>query len=568
MRLLSSTTLAFFARCFAETPRARRTAVLMTLAGVAAGVTNTLLLALVNRALAAWGRPQAATVVAYAALCLLLPLSRNLAQTLPMRLSAQVTYELRMNLCASILRAPLRSLERLGAARLLAALTDDVPSVAALLVSVPTFTMHLTLVLACLVYLALLSLRVLVVVLACLVAGVAIYQVAMSRAMRHLRRTRDLWDALLGHFRALADGIKELKLHQGRRAAFTAELLEPTAAELRQVSLQGQLGYTTARSWSQGLFFILVGLMLFVLPAATALPRSTASAYVLTILYMIGSIEAFLGVLPTIGRVDVAVKKIAALSLSVNRPAAAAEAPPQAAAAARFESLELRGLTHSYLREERGDEFVLGPVDLTLHPGEIVLLQGGNGSGKTTLAKLITGLYQPQSGEIRCNGRLLAADDREAYLQLFSAVFADSYVFESLLGLGAGRLDAEAMAYLERLQLAHKVSVAGQRFSTTDLSHGQRKRLALLTAWLEDRAIYVFDEWAATQEPAFREVFYLQLLPELKARGKLVLVISHDDRYFGVADRIVKLEYGRISRIEEPWRDRQAARRNLVAIEA
>ncbi|MGB3138144.1 MAG: hypothetical protein WBG38_15900 [Nodosilinea sp.] len=80
--------------------------------------------------------------------------------------------------------------------------------------------------------------------------------------------------------------------------------------------------------------------------------------------------------------------------------------------------------------------------------------------------------------------------------------------------------------------------------STLDLSQGQRKRLALLTAYLEDRPVYLFDEWASDQDPLFREVFYKQILLELKQRGKTVLVISHDDRYFYLADQLVKLEYG------------------------
>ncbi|MCB1035646.1 MAG: cyclic peptide export ABC transporter, partial [Acidobacteria bacterium] len=74
----------------------------------------------------------------------------------------------------------------------------------------------------------------------------------------------------------------------------------------------------------------------------------------------------------------------------------------------------------------------------------------------------------------------------------------------------------------------------------------QRKRLALVTALLEDRPVYLFDEWAADQDPEFKEVFYHQLLPELKARGKTAIVISHDDRYYDVADRVVKLDTGRV----------------------
>jgi putative ATP-binding cassette transporter len=115
-----------------------------------------------------------------------------------------------------------------------------------------------------------------------------------------------------------------------------------------------------------------------------------------------------------------------------------------------------------------------------------------------------------------------------------------------LLGLEAAGLDVRARDYLVRLELDHKVRVEAGLLSTTDLSQGQRKRLALLSAYLEDRPIYVFDEWAADQDPRFKRVFYYQLLPELKARGKCVVVISHDEAYFPVADRLIKLEDGRL----------------------
>lgn len=169
---------------------------------------------------------------------------------------------------------------------------------------------------------------------------------------------------------------------------------------------------------------------------------------------------------------------------------------------------------------------------------------GGNGSGKSTLAKLITGLYIPQSGELCLEGEAIVDSNREAYRQLFSAVFSDFYLFERLVSAEALTLDAQAQAYLEKLQLEKKVSVKDGQLSTTALSQGQRKRLALLAAYLEDRSIYLFDEWAADQDPIFREIFYTQLLSELKQRGKTVLVISHDDHYFHLADRILKLDYG------------------------
>ncbi|MCZ8358516.1 MAG: ATP-binding cassette domain-containing protein [Microcystis sp. LE19-388.1G] len=196
----------------------------------------------------------------------------------------------------------------------------------------------------------------------------------------------------------------------------------------------------------------------------------------------------------------------------------------------------------------RADEkgFLLGPISFSWQPGELIFLIGGNGSGKSTLAKLITGLYPPLSGAIYLNGKRITQDNVEWYRQHFSAIFSDFYLFDSFLGCNRPNLDQEVENYLMQLQLAHKVTVKNGVLSTTELSQGQRKRLALLTAYLEDRPIYVFDEWAADQEPRFRELFYKQILLQLKERGKIVIVISHDERYFHLADHIIKLDYGAV----------------------
>ncbi|MGE0969412.1 cyclic peptide export ABC transporter [Klebsiella sp. WOUb02] len=194
---------------------------------------------------------------------------------------------------------------------------------------------------------------------------------------------------------------------------------------------------------------------------------------------------------------------------------------------------------------EDGERFTLGPLDMRFSPGELVFIVGGNGSGKTTLANLLVGLYPPDSGAIVLNGRAVADDQQEGYRQLFSAVFNDFFLFDDVAFVHE-RTAEQVNHLLQLLKLQHKVRFAEGRFSTTALSQGQRKRLALLQAWLEERPLYLFDEWAADQDPEFKAVFYLELLPMLKAEGKTIIAITHDDRYFHLADRIIKLESGRI----------------------
>jgi len=269
-------------------------------------------------------------------------------------------------------------------------------------------------------------------------------------------------------------------------------------------------------------------------------------AYALTLLYLMTPMQVILNTLPQMSRANVALKKTEELGFTLSSQEAETSGKTHASPG-NWNTLELRSVSHVYHREGESENFVLGPLTLSFKPGELVFIVGGNGSGKTTLVKLLTGLYVPEGGKIWLDGRPMEQADREFYRQHFSAVFSDFYLFEQLLGLLDPDLDGRAREYLEQLKLSHKVGIVNGKFSTTDLSQGQRKRLGLLTAYLEDRPIYVFDEWAADQDPQFKTVFYLQLLPELRAKGKTVFVITHDDRYYQVADRIIKLDDGQIA---------------------
>ncbi|WP_233168258.1 ATP-binding cassette domain-containing protein [Xylophilus sp. ASV27] len=160
--------------------------------------------------------------------------------------------------------------------------------------------------------------------------------------------------------------------------------------------------------------------------------------------------------------------------------------------------------------------------------------------------KLLLGLYAPTGGEILLDGQRVTSQTQESYRQLFSTVLSDFHLFDEVVAVGqeASPPDSRAAHHLERLGLGRKVSVQNGRLSTTDLSAGQRKRLALLRAYLEERPVIVLDEWAADQDPRFREMFYTELLPELRERGHLLVVISHDERYFAMADRVLRMREG------------------------
>ncbi|HEX4591043.1 MAG TPA: cyclic peptide export ABC transporter, partial [Gemmataceae bacterium] len=525
-----------------------RSVALAVAVGLAGGLASAGLIALIQQALA--GGATRPLFAAFAGLCGVVLVTKIASQALLVRLGHQAVHDLYLHLSRQVLAVPLRALEEFGPHRVLALLTEDVPVIANALLGVSILGINIAILLCCLAYLAWLSPTVFLCLLLFLVGGTITYLGAVRWANHYLKRAREGQDELLHHFRGLTEGAKELKIHRPRRLGFLDQLLRPTCDGLRNDLNTGMIVYAAAASWGQLLFFVAIGVVLFALPSWVTLDVGTLAGAVLTTLYTASPLEAILGWLPGIGQARVSLRKVEDLSQLGGEPEVAdtsaviSEPKPRAV-------VELVGVTHTYHRENEDGGFLLGPIDLTLQPGEVVFLISGNGSGKTTLAKVLAGLYAPESGEIRLNGKPVTAADREAYRQHFSAVFADFYLFERLIGLGttgatAETLDHQAAQYLDLLRLDQKVSVRDGVFSTTELSHGQRKRLALLTAYLEDRPVYLFDEWAADQDPVFKKVFYTQLLPELRSRGKAVLVISHDERYFGKADRIVRLDYGKL----------------------
>lgn len=516
--------------------------------GSISGMGSAASIALINRSISQItpAHPQAPPELlwGFLGLVIVVLITNLISQFLLVQLAQDAIYKLRLRISGWILASPLRHLEELGANRLLATLTEDIQSISSAVFSVPTLCVNAAIIFASLAYLGWLSIWVLLGTLVFMALSIALVQVLINQAVRLFTEAREENDALMKHFQAITDGIKELKLHFQRREDFLQEDLQATAAALRTYRIGSQRAIALSSGIGELLFFLLLGLLVYGLPQIQIVSAELLSGYVLTISYLMRPIGNTLAILPNLTQAGVALRKIDTLGLSLVSQAemlARTNTNPD-----EFKQIDIQQATHSYQLAGEEKTFTLGPIDLSLHPGELVFIVGGNGSGKSTLAKLITGLYMPDTGEIRLDGNVIDDRNRELYRQLFSTVFADFYLFDRFIGLRLADGDAQAKMYLEKLQLTHKVAIAEGQLSTTALSQGQRKRLALLTAYLEDRPIYLFDEWAADQDPFFREIFYQQLLPELKQRGKAVLVISHDDRYFHLADRVLKLDYGKI----------------------
>lgn len=523
--------------------------------GFLSGSSSAGLIALISKAV---GQERASSILSlfwsFLGLAVVALVTSVVSQVVLVRLSQEAIAQLRMRLSRQILGSELSHLEQLGTPRLLATLTEDVQAVTNAVNSVPFLCIDIAIAVGCLTYITWVSWQVSVMIFG--VAGIAMgsCRILLQRGGKLLTLARDEQDVLFKHFRTLTEGTKELKLHYQRRQTFLNDALQSTVTSYRRYNVQGLTLFSISVSWGKLLFFITVGFVLFALPKLITISPQNLSGYILTLAYLMLPMDNIVNNLPLFTKASIAFQKIESLGLSLASRAESLTVPPPLQLS--WQQLEFKDVTYPYYSGEQEDSsFILGPVNLTLTQGELVFIVGGNGSGKSTLAKLITGLYIPETGEIWLDGQRIDEQNREWYRQYFSTVFSDFYLFESFLGLDNTDLDTQAQYYLKQLQLDHKVKVENGKLSTTALSQGQRKRLALLTAYLEDRPIYLFDEWAADQDPTFKDIFYTQFLPQLRDKGKTLLVISHDDQYFHVANRIIKLDYGKV-KYDKHWRSK------------
>jgi putative ATP-binding cassette transporter len=535
-----------------------RKTIVIVLLGLLSGAASTGLIAAANSSLYSGSQAKYARwMLALAfALAVVFKVGSNLLAGLLLGRSLQdITLSMCAELCRKVAATPLPRLEEIGGPRVMTCLTDDIEALSFAIYSIPGLIIDLAMLAGCGIYLAWISRGAALAVVVLVVLVTIPYRFMVAKAHASIRKVRDSRDTLFQHFRSLVEGIKEIKLHNDRKNAFLEEDVDGTSKYIRHENIKAMNRYAIAEGWSQFMYFILLGVVLFAFPSMYQVSPKTLTAYVFVALYMMGPILGLVGSIPPFIRGQASLEKLGELDMALVNMGGTAKAANSNSIAGSAgvmtvctpPLIEFRNVVFRRGSENNGNAFTLGPIDLTLHPGELVFIIGGNGSGKSTLAKVITGLYPPQSGEILVDGVPLSARTEESFRQLYSAVFSDFFLFNRLVGLDHSTKWAERTSeYLNALDLAKVVKLDGARFSTTSLSQGQRRRMALLVAYMEDRPIYVLDEWAADQDPEFRQIFYMKLLPELKEKGKTVVVITHDDRYFHLGDRVIKLDYGKV----------------------
>ncbi|CAK9885419.1 MAG: ABC transporter ATP-binding/permease protein YojI [Candidatus Erwinia impunctatus] len=471
------------------------------------------------------------------------------------RLGHYFVYHLRGELMKRILDTPVAHLEKVGSSAILAALSSDIRAITLAFVRLPELIQGIILTVGSIVYLFWLSPSMLLVTMGWIVITLGGGWLLVSRVYQHMDALRDTEDRLYADYQTVIEGKKELTLNRQRAHSVYQDCYQKNAKAYLWHIIRADSYHLSALNWSNIMMLGAIGLVFFMANNPGWSDTAVAATFSLTLLFLRTPLLSAVGALPTLLAAQVAFKKIQALQLSPWHPDFTLCKPP-----IPWQSLTLHQVTFHY--PDHG--FTVGPVNLTISKGELIFLIGGNGSGKSTLAMLLCGLYTPESGALILDGKVIEADQMEEHRALFSAVFTDLHLFDRIINNQGKAAEAEkVLRWTEKLQMQHKIELDGNRIINLKLSKGQTKRLALLLAIAEERDVLLLDEWAADQDPHFRRLFYRELLPWLKAMGKTIVAITHDDHYFSQADRILEMRNGMLR--ELVGIEREIASRDAVS---
>lgn len=457
----------------------------------------------------------------------------------------EMMQRLRLDICDKLLFTGLDFVENHGTGALYARLTQDTNYLAASALTIVTTLQSAVLVVFCIVYIGWLTWVGMLATLVTILAAVVVYYAQDKTATDNLREVRAREAEFFESLGDLLKGFKEIKINR-RKHADVSGWIRHISDVYRTLSVRTEVMYIRSFLTSEIFLFSLVALLVFVLPFTSKMETTTIFQFLAAILFLIGPLESLVKSIPAITRARVCLDRITELTDQLDAAITEGENRELDVSPMRFDTITLEGIEYRFSARQSDDYFDLGPVDLQLRKGEVLFFVGGNGSGKTTLLKVLTGLYRPAAGRICVDGKAVTDEDYQAYREMFTAVFGDFHLFQRVFGL-EGVDTAAFNDLLKELQLDAKTHYEDGRFSTVSLSTGQRKRLAYAICHMEDRDIFVFDEFAAEQDPTFRQYFYETLLPALKQRGKTVIAVTHDDAYFHACDRVVKMDYGKVA---------------------
>jgi putative ATP-binding cassette transporter len=507
---------------------------------------NLILLMLINRGLAAisagLSAPYQLSVAFFVSLVTYFLLDLKYQAVLA-RLSEKFAARIRLELLDRIRKSAYERFEKIPIDRTLLVLIGDPTRIATLTTLMSSFITSAATTIGVLIYIYFLSAQGFLFCIFLVILYLTISMLAQRRNIRNLKFQNTLEEDLLKHIFDFVYGIKGVKIDHSQDNDLYDNYLVPRSARLQDEKTQNTIFQAWTNSSGSILFLLTTGCFLFLLPAFHLNILNHPAQFVVSIFFARGSVMALIPLFSGFASVVTSIDRVEKFKLELGE----SEIKKSDDYDMPFESLTLRELSYSYADDRR---FTVGPIDLEIRKGDLIFVHGGNGSGKSTLVKLLCSLYPAHHGTIMLNDVTIGPAALRSYRDLFGISFTDNHLSANLYG-GKTEMDDAIGLYIEQLGLAHKISFKDNAFSGIDLSEGQKKRVSLIQLLVKDKPIYIFDEWAANQDPEFREYFYRNILADLVSRKKAVIVITHDDRYFSLATRLIKLDNGRLFEMEK-----------------
>lgn len=461
------------------------------------------------------------------------------------KFSFDLLYENEKKVFSQILKAPLIKLEKFGPQRFFTAV-EDLRTFSLLPYTITHTVNSVLMLILCLAYMFTISFVSAFIVICLIIIVAGSYFFVMNSMSKQVDKLRTYNEDYYKYVDDVMNGFKELKINFFRREKLMNNFLNPNRDQAKELDFKINYIFLSINLISQYGLYVLIGVILFVLPALGLLNHEEMISYVVILLFISGPINNLINLQQMYTRFVVANKRIVKFledfKITTNNTAPTFKEIPDTA----FDKLEFRDVVYNYKNESEDYSFTLGPINLEINQGETVFIVGGNGSGKSTFINLLTNLYEPMSGGIFLNDEKIIADEKSKLQDCMSAVFTNNHIFSNNYDDYNIKGNKKYDQLVKLMKLEKTILNDNEESVRRNFSKGQSKRVSLIFSLLESKSILVLDEWAADQDPHFRKFFYEELIPKFREEGKTIIAVTHDDAYFNQADRIIKFDAGKI----------------------
>jgi putative ATP-binding cassette transporter len=520
--------------------------------GIATGMANAALISIINESIRHGIEKKTQSVILFFFYVIALVIYFSLQyffQALLIRSAEKLILKSRTELIGKIRESSLRSYEQVGSNKLFVLLAQDTNTIGQIASLSSNVIIAMVVITGSLIYLSVLSFTGFVLTIFIISVSLFIAFAKQKTNIRRIRHVIELENIFLGYMRNMLLGIKEIKMDSKINEGLYNRHVKPYMEQVSKEKTSNSIFQSRFGLLGQLIFFLTMGFILYLFPILEITITKNPAQFVIVLLYILAPIQTLIPLIPQFSQIKITMERIESVKKTLEPEQPLTEKHNKEYD--DFKTISVKNLMYSYRSGRDNFDFSLGPIDIEIRAGEIIFIHGENGSGKSTLIKVLAGLYAANKGTISLDKNLITPYNIQHYRNLFGIIFTDNHLFEYIYDTD-NVSEISLNELITKVGLNDKVKFEDNKFSTIDLSEGQKKRIALISLLLKDKPIYVFDEWAANQDPDFRNFFYTELIPELSSLHKTIIIITHDERYLRIANRVLKMENGLLHELSQP----------------